>query len=266
MKILDVKQGSDEWMLARLGLPTASQFDRLLTPKKREPAAARHKYRAELVTEWLLGQPIEWGSSIWMDRGTGLEDEARRWYEFDRDVQVHRTGFIARDDGQTGGSPDGLVGDEGGLEIKCPGALQHVQYLLGDDLEHVGQVQGYMYLTDRAWWDVLSYNPALPPVVHRVLRDEKYIAALTPVLDEFVKQLEADKSRLAEHRVRGPATDFLPMTPAEIEELTHDLEMAAGLADEDFLNTIRAHVVAGRWRSARMAWRGIKGARPMAAV
>jgi hypothetical protein len=203
--IHDVVQGSLEWMATRLGIPTASRYDELLTPKTRKPAAARHKYRAELVAEWLIGQPLEWGSTIWMERGTEMEDEARSYYQLQADVEVQRTGFISRADGLTGGSPDGLVGADGGLEIKCPGALQHVRYLLGEDPEYVGQVQGYMYLTDRAWWDVISYNPALPPVIHRVHRDEDYLAALVPVLDEFIGEVERDKARLAEHKINGPA-------------------------------------------------------------
>lgn len=261
MIIHDVRQGGEEWMRLRLGIPTASQFDRLLTPKTRKPAAARAKYRAELLTEWLLGQPLEWGSSTWMDRGTGMEDEARRFYEFERDAEVERTGFISRQDGQAGGSPDGLVGRDGGLEIKCPAALQHVQYMLGDDLEYVGQVQGYMYLTGRAWWDVISYNPALPPVITRVARDEDYIGALVPVLDEFVKQLERDKSQLAEHRLRGPALDFAPMTEDEVAAFTADM-MAHADVDPRFAAEAQAAAFEGRWYSARQAWKAVRGARP----
>ena len=207
MKILTMEQGSQEWMLARLGIPTASQFDRILTPKTRKPSASRINYRAELMAEWLLGQPLDWGSSAWMERGTELEADARRWYEMDQGVDVQTVGFILRDDGAVGCSPDGMVGADGGLEIKCPGAVQHVKYLLGiDDLAtaHTGQVQGAMMLTGRDWWDVLSYNPELPAVVQRVERDEEYITALVAVLDPFIKDLEADKERWGAHRVPRP--------------------------------------------------------------
>lgn len=197
-------QGSVEWMRLRLGIPTASEFDRLVTPKTHKPSAARDGYRAELLAEWLLGQPEDWGSSDWMERGRAQEAEARRWYEFDRDVDVEQVGFVARDDGLVGGSPDGLVGDDGGLEIKVLSPKNHVLHLLGEEPGYVGQVQGLMHLTGRSWWDVLLYHHQLPKVVRRIERDEDYLAALVPVLDEFVERVEADKERLAEHRVERP--------------------------------------------------------------
>lgn len=201
MKIHDVEQGTPEWLQLRLGIPTGSQFDRLLTPKTRKPAAARFKYRAELLAEWLLGYPIDNGSqTIWMERGTGLEAEARRWYEFEKGVTVQRVGFVTRDDGQVGCSPDGLVGDDGVLEIKCPSAVQHVLYLLGEEPDYLGQCQGSLYITGRRWVDFLSYNPALPPKLIRIHRDEEYIAALADVLDSFLAGLELDKAALGEYR------------------------------------------------------------------
>lgn len=203
----NVEPGSIEWMVARLGLPTASQFDRILTPKTRKPSAGRFKYRAELLAEWLLGQPVDWGTSNVMERGTELEDEARRFYAMERDVDVETVGFLTREDGKVGGSPDGLVGLDGGLEIKCPMAVQHVCYLLGEEFNHTGQVQGYMYLTGRPWWDILSYNPDLPPVIRRVERDETYISAFVPLLDELVAELDADKAKWAGHRILRPWTE-----------------------------------------------------------
>jgi hypothetical protein len=154
-----------------------------------------------------MGQPLDWGTSQWMDRGTELEADARRWYEMDQGVDVRQVGFCLRDDGAVGCSPDGLVGEDGGLEIKCPGAKQHTRYLLGiDDLAtaHTGQVQGSMFLTGRAWWDVLSYNPELPPVRVRVARDEDYMMALEPVLAGLVKQLAEDREQWAAFRVVRP--------------------------------------------------------------
>lgn len=200
MKIHDVEQGTPEWLQLRLGIPTASQFDRLLTPKTWKPAAARFKYRAELLAEWLLGYPIDNGSSQFMERGTGMEAEARRWYEFERGITVTRVGFLTRDDGLVGGSPDALVGEDGVLEIKCPGAVQHVLSMLGEEPDYIGQCQGLMYLTGRRWVDFLSYNPVLPPVLKRVERDEDYVTALAAVIDSFIAGLELDKAALAEHR------------------------------------------------------------------
>ncbi len=204
MNTLDVEQGTLKWMQARLGMPTASQYDRLLTPKTRKPSGGRAKYRAELLAEWLLGQPTDWGSTNWTERGTDMEAEARRDYEFQNDVEVQQVGFITRDDGKTGGSPDGLIGDDGILEIKCPNATQHVQYMLGDDPDYIGQCQGLMYLTGREWVHILSYNPELPPALNAIFRDDDYIAALVPVLDEFIGKLDEERERLEEHRVVRP--------------------------------------------------------------
>lgn len=200
----DVIQGSLEWMTARLGMPTASQFDRILTPKTRKPSGGRPKYRAELLAEFLLSQPTDWGSTNWTTRGTDMEAEARRWYELQGDLEVQQVGFISRDDGKTGGSPDGLIREDGILEIKTPNATTHVQYMLGDDPDYIGQVQGLMYLTGREWVHVLSYNPELPPALNAVFRDDEYISALVPVLDEFIGRLEEEKERLAEHKIVRP--------------------------------------------------------------
>ncbi len=219
MNTLDVVQGTLEWMTARLGMPTASQYDRLLTPKSRKPSTGRFKYRAELLAEWLLGQPTDWGSTNWTTRGTEMEAEARRWYEFQGDVEVQQVGFITRDDGKTGGSPDGLIGDVGILEIKCPAATNHVQYMLGEDPDYIGQCQGLMYLTDREWVHVLSYNPELPPALNAVFRDDEYIAKLVPVLDEFIEELDKQKEKLEEHRVVRP-WDPLEGTDIGYEEVT----------------------------------------------
>jgi hypothetical protein len=201
MIVLDHKQGTPEWIQSRIGIPTASRFDELITPKTHKPSASATRYRNEILAEWILGHPIEWGSSQWMERGTSLEKEARAWYEFERDVEVRETGLILRDDRKVGGSPDGLVGDVGGVEIKCPAAHTHIGYLLGDGPDHTGQVQGLLYLTDRQWWDVVSYCPGFPASVVRVERDEDYIAALDEVLASFIEDLDAAKEKLHPHRV-----------------------------------------------------------------
>lgn len=231
MKILTMEQGTHEWEMARLGVPTASKMDSILTPKTRKPSGGRPKYRAELLAEWLLGQPLDAGSSSFMARGTEMEDRARKWYELQYDVDVEQVGFILRDDEAVGCSPDGLVGDTGGLEIKCPAAVTHVAALLGDMTDHVGQCQTAMYLTDRSWWDVLSFNPDLPPVVNRVLRDNKYIEALVPVLDEFVVTLTKEKIRLAEHKVVRP-WDLEAAMKFLIGKLRKLVERAEGLDAE----------------------------------
>jgi hypothetical protein len=213
MKILHMEQGSVEWMLARLGKPTASHFDELLTPKTRKPSASARKYHARLLGEWLIGQPADWASSGFMERGTELEDEARKFYAMEKDTDVETVGFVLRDDELVGCSPDGLVGADGGLEIKCPGLVQHALYMLGEPLPHTGQVQGCMYLAEREWWDVMSYHPSLPSVIQRVERDGEYIAALLPTLEAFLRDLEASKETFARYR------NLHPMSPDFLAEL-----------------------------------------------
>lgn len=211
MKTHDHEQGSVEWMVARLGLPTASNFDRLLTPKTRKPAAKRYSYLARLAGEWTIGQPKDWGSTDFMERGMAMEDEARKWYELHYDVDVDQVGFITRDDGLVGGSPDGLIGSDGGLEIKCPGLEQHTLYVLGlEELSHIGQVQGLLYLTGRPYWDLVSYHPNLPKIVKRVTPDTSWLDAFLPVLDDFLEKLAEAKAELAEHRVPRPWHEELP--------------------------------------------------------
>ena len=204
MKTLPLDSGSPEWFRARGGLPSASQFDRILTPKTRKPAAGRSTYRAELLAEYLLGQPLDSGSSGWMERGVEMEEEARRWYAMERDVDVTRAGLVLRDDGLVVGSPDGLVGEDGVVEIKCPSAAQHMRYRLGEEPDYLGQVQGYLYLTGRQWCDFLSYHPELKPFLRRYPRDEEYLAALVPVLDEFAEQCARDREDFAVERVLRP--------------------------------------------------------------
>ncbi len=209
MKIVACEQGSVTWMMARLGLPTASCFDKLLTPSKHQPSESVHDYRAQLTGEWILKQPADWGSNEWTERGTRQEEKARNYYAYRRGVKVQEVGFILRDDGEVGCSPDGLVGSDGGIEIKCLGIKKFMRYVLGvDDLakDFFGQVQGCMYLAERAWWDVVAYNDELPhlTVIQRVGLDEGYVGKLVPVLAELVENLKADRERFANDRVERP--------------------------------------------------------------
>jgi hypothetical protein len=184
---VDVEQGSLEWLEARLGVPTASQFHRIVTPKTLKASSQAVGYRNELLAEWLLGESGDEHKSQFMARGSDIEDEARRWYEFDRGVTVERAGFCLTDDRKIGCSPDGLVGEDGGVEIKILAAYKHVGALLAtDDAEHRCQIQGCLYVTGRRWWDRVYYHPTLPSVVHRMHRDEEFIGRLASELVSFL--------------------------------------------------------------------------------
>lgn len=221
MKILNCKQGSDEWLQARCGIPTASQFGRIMG-SKRTLLAGSATYRNELLAEWLCGQPLETPASQFMARGTALEAKARADYAFNQDADLVQVGFILRDDGATGCSPDALVGTDGLLEIKCLSLVNHVGAMLDADEDYMQQVQGQMWIAERAWCDRLYFHPILPPVIKRIERDEKYIADLSKCVDLFIAGLAEAKDRL---RAAGcvPPDEFVSKVsepePCTIEEL-----------------------------------------------
>lgn len=185
--------------MLRLGVVTASGFDKILTPATLKPSKSAGAYLARLVAETLIGSPVDETTSDWMDRGTEMEPRARGWYELVHDVAVERVGFVTRDDGRVGVSPDGLVGEDGGLELKVPNAATHVAYALAPgtlSAEYRGQVQAALYVTGRKWWDIASYNPCIEPVVERCLPDADYFAAIGPALDAFLVRLDEAIARL----------------------------------------------------------------------
>lgn len=188
IRIFDFDQGSEDWATARAGIPTASRFSDVLAKGE---GKTRGKYLRELAGEIITGEVSEGFSNAHMERGVEMEDEARDLYAFMRDASPQRVGFIRN--GQKGCSPDSLLGDKGGLEIKT--ALPHIQIerLQRGELpsEHKAQVQGCMWVSEREWWDFVSYWPKLPPLIVRVYRDEAYIAQLAKAIDAFNEELEA---------------------------------------------------------------------------
>lgn len=192
------EQGSDEWRLARMGIPTASAFDKIITPKTMKPSESRTKYAHKLIAERVLGRPQEDESAGFARRGQEMEANARGYYEFIRGVDVDRVGFIMTNDRKVGASPDGLVEANGLLELKCPSAPVHIGYLL--DEEGIGyrcQVQGQLYVAERDWVDTVSFHPELPDIIRRVGRDETFIKALGLALDSFNEFVESCLAKLA---------------------------------------------------------------------
>jgi hypothetical protein len=194
-----VEQGSPEWLFLRLGIPTASRFDKIITPKKRErtSAGAQGGYMAELMAEWALQAPLDDKSSLFMERGTQSEESAFAKYELLRDVEVDRVGFITDDAGLVGCSPDGLVGEDGDLELKCPNAKTHMDYLInGVPADYDCQLQGRLWITKRRWTDFMSWHPTLPPVLIRFARDEAFIACIAREVTSFSRRLQEEKAKL----------------------------------------------------------------------
>ena len=191
MRIDQNEQGSPEWLAARLGIPSASMFAKLVTTKGIWSASA-DAYINQLVAERLTGEREEVFQSHHMLRGTELEPDARDLYSLMNDAEVTEVGFCLHDTLSAGCSPDGLVGAEGGLEIKAPAPATHVEYLRGGVLpsKYKQQVMGCLWITGREWWDFVSYHPTMKPLIVRVERDEEYIAALEKCVTKAVNLID----------------------------------------------------------------------------
>lgn len=191
MKIIECVQNSPEWFAARLGKPSASNFDQIITTKG-EPSKQRTKYLYRLAGERVAGKAEETYQNANMLCGVEMEKEARELYQIMTDEEVVQVGFCTDDEGKYGASPDSLVGDKGGLEIKCPLMSTHVGYLIEGTLptDYFTQVQGNLLVTGREWWIFESYYPAIKPFIIKVERDEKFIKALKIELEIFVQELE----------------------------------------------------------------------------
>lgn len=189
MKIVDVVQGSPEWFAVRLGIPTASNFSNIITTKG-EPSKQAQKYMYRLAGESVSGQMEETYQNAAMTRGIEMEAEARALYEVVKGVSVQQVGFCLGN--SYGASPDGLIGDDGCLEIKCPTIAVHVEYLLSGKLPttYFQQVHGEMFVAERKWCDFVSYYPGLKPLIIRVERDENFISKLESELKSFCSELE----------------------------------------------------------------------------
>jgi hypothetical protein len=191
MKEVQVQQGSPEWIAARLGIPTASNFDKILTPGGKLSESAR-KFAYYLAAEHLLNRQLDSLDYLeWVARGKELEPDAVQNYEFLQDVKTRKVGFITTNDGRIGASPDRLiVGANGGLEIKCPSPQVHVGYMIdGFGKAYKVQVQGQMYVAELDFVDRYSFHPEMPPFLERTVRDEPFITQLADALNQFSDDL-----------------------------------------------------------------------------
>ena len=180
MIILNHEQGTDEWHAARLGIPSASMFAKLITGTGK-PSASADAYINTLGAERVTGKSTPYFVSEAMNIGTKREPQARLDYEFITGNQVTQVGFILDDSKEFGCSPDGLVGKDGGLEIKCPQQDTQFGYHRNKQSgvkKYYQQIQGCMMVTGAKWWDFFSYHPNMPHVLVRVKRDEEFIIKL----------------------------------------------------------------------------------------
>lgn len=197
-------QESQDWMLARAGKFTASRAADLMARTKSGPGAARANLIATLVAERITGQPVESYRNAAMERGIELEAEARDAYSFQAGVAVEEVGFVVC--GQlpnTGCSPDGLVGVDGLVEIKCPSAMgKHLDALLtgAHADEYRWQLQHQLMVTRREWVDAASYDPRWPEhlqlAVRRVYRDDAAIKELAAEIQKADAEVEAKVAQL----------------------------------------------------------------------
>lgn len=204
MIILNCDQRSEEWQSARLGIPTASEFDKILTPATGKLSTQAGAYRHRLLAEWLTGRAADSYNGGWIPRGVEMEAEARTYYEMLTDRTVEQVGFIFKDKRRlVGCSPDGLF-DDTGMEIKCPAPGTHVRYLLDNSLpvDYILQVQGAMWITGAKQWEWLSYHPDMPPVLITVKRDEQKIDLLETAVEHFLFELLAQRQALLDRGLK----------------------------------------------------------------
>lgn len=202
MKIIDCAQGSPEWLAARCGVASASRFGAVMATIKTGEAAERRNYKTDLVVERLTGRPLDGFTTAAMKQGIEREPFARMAYEAHTGEIVQEVGFCRLEDMDAGASPDGLIGESGGLEIKCPERSAHLRYLQQDmePPEYTWQIQGGMWVTGRAWWDFVSYNPDFPDhlqlIVRRIQRNEEAIKKLAAEVRKFLDEVSAEVERI----------------------------------------------------------------------
>ncbi len=215
--IYECRQNSQEWHGRRIKVATASQFHRLITPVQQKPAAAAWSYFCEKYAENTLGGPCKADlGGKFVRRGHDCEPRARAAYELERGIEVRCVGGVMNAEETAWCSPDGLVGDDGGLELKILSAENHAELVLasrragfleawdalhtGKPPKHAGtpslsashrlQIQGSLWVTGRIWWDAAAWNPGMAMVIERVERDEPLIEKLAAAVAAFDKQLD----------------------------------------------------------------------------
>lgn len=193
-----MEQRSEEWFAARLGKVTGSRVSDIMARTKSGPAASRQNYMAELICQRLTGKMEERFTTAAMQRGVDIEPKARAIYMLETGEIVAETGLVIHPDiPDFGASPDGLVGLDGLIEIKCPNTWTHIETLRSGKpkKEYFVQMQAQMACTDRQWCDFISYDDRLPEDMayfcKRINRDDDFIAEMLEEINAFLKELES---------------------------------------------------------------------------
>ena len=192
-----MEQRSDDWFTARLGKVTASRVADVVAKTKTGVSASRGNYMAQLIVERLTGKPVESFSSSAMQWGTDTEPLARAAYEMATDMMVEEIGFVEHESiPMCGASPDGLVGDDGLIEIKCPNTATHIETLINNTIDnrYVLQMQWQMACTDRKWCDFVSFDPRMPEALQmkiiRVNFNEMLVTDLENQVEQFLNEVQ----------------------------------------------------------------------------
>jgi hypothetical protein len=191
-----IEQGTTAWKMERLGHITASRIADVLATVKTGEAKGREKYRWEIVTQRITNEITEGYTNEAMAWGTATEPQARVMYAIKNTTLVEQVGFVKHPTLQwVGASPDGLVDEDGLIEIKCPNTDTHLQTILGDKApsKYVPQMQMQMWVTGREWCDFVSYDPRLPDDLSyfckRVKRDNSFIAKMEVEVKQFLDEV-----------------------------------------------------------------------------
>lgn len=226
-------QDTPEWLQLRLGLPTASEFLKIVTPGGKR-SDQQDGYMFRLLAEKITGAPLEDVETKWMRRGQEEQDSAIRAYELRSEIETDAVGFITNDAVTYGCSPDRLVGERGLAEFKAPLAQTQIAYLLTKavDEKYKPQLQGQLHVSERDWVDIFAWHPTIASVLIHVVRDEKYIALLATELDRFVDIFNERYLHLESHY--GP---FAKKAAPEKQEGIGYL----GITDEDLREILADH-------------------------
>lgn len=214
IRTYNMVQYTPEWWQTRRGVPTASQFDRILTPKTLKSSSAQEAYIHDLIAEtadlrpnWFTDRPMNAAQR----HGLETEEEARRFYALetglhDRGGEVRMVGFVYHEELRVGSSPDGLIGEDGVLELKCVQLPTQVSYVLDPEklmMDYRCQCHGHLIVTGRHWVDLVSYAPGQDPVMIRVEPDD-FTLRLQDELIAFNKKYDAALARCRVKRCIPP--------------------------------------------------------------
>jgi hypothetical protein len=224
--IHDVEQGSPEWIKLRLGIPTASEFHRIITPTG-QPSGQRERYMARLVAERLLNEPMETLEGLrWIEHGKEQEPIAAKTFEWENGVKTRKVGFVTTDDGKWGASPDRLVDGDNGitvLEIKCPAPQTHAYYWIkGFGGNYKCQVQGQMLVCEAETAIRYSWHPRMPAMQQVCGRDDMFIRTLREALELFSEELEDHVERIRATGYFAASSTLVTPLDREYDGSLHD--------------------------------------------